>query len=130
MSQSDSTRFLPDSESSTKASSFDSREQRRIDAQFCFEIIAQAGSAKSLFIEAIRHAKNRQFQKAEENVRLGEQALTQAHKPHFELITKEAQDGALPPTLLMIHAEDQFMAAEQFKIMAEEMIDLYRLISK
>jgi len=45
------------------------------------------------------------------------------------LLQKEATDGAgSAVSLLVLHAEDQLMSAEGFKIIATEMIEAYKRI--
>ena len=50
----------------------------------------------------------------------------EGHEVHAQLIQKEAAGEKTPVSLLLLHAEDQMMGAEQFKTMALEMIDLYK----
>lgn len=92
----------------------------------CFQIIASSGAAKSYFMVAIDAAKAGNFEEAEENMKQGEEAMNQGHEPHVSLIQKEAAGTPTEPSLLLIHAEDQMMGAEQFKVLAEQMIDLYK----
>lgn len=92
----------------------------------CFQIIASSGAAKSYFMAAIDAAKAGNFEEAEENMRLGDEVMNQGHEPHASLIQKEAAGEPTPGSLLLIHAEDQMMGAEQFKVLAEQMIDLYK----
>ena len=44
------------------------------------------------------------------------------------MLTKEANGELGNAGVLLIHAEDQLMSAEAFKIIAEEFIDLYKKI--
>lgn len=96
----------------------------------CFQIIASSGGAKSAYMQAIEEAKKRNFDKAEEMMKQGEEYMNQGHEPHATLIQKEAGGEPTPVSLLLIHAEDQMMGAEQFKVLAEEMIDLYKRLDK
>jgi len=43
----------------------------------------------------------------------------------MDLLSKQAGDEEIPFDLLLVHAEDQMMCAEGFKIVAEELIDIY-----
>ena len=45
------------------------------------------------------------------------------------MIQQEASGQKVEPCLLLIHAEDQLMSAEGFKIIAEEMIANYERIT-
>ncbi|OCN04549.1 PTS cellobiose transporter subunit IIA [Erysipelotrichaceae bacterium MTC7] len=92
----------------------------------CFNIIANVGGARSLFIEAIQHAKAGDFDKAQEAITEGEACFTEGHHAHAKLIQQEANGEFEKVTLLLLHAEDQLMSAEAFKILALEFIDVYK----
>lgn len=93
-----------------------------------FKIISTVGTARSLYIEAIQAAKHNDFKKAEELIKEGEAVFVEGHHAHAELVQKEAGGEATTLSLLLVHAEDQLMSAEGFKIVAEEFIDVYRKI--
>ncbi len=92
----------------------------------CFEIIANVGNARSLYIEAIGAAKSGDFKKAEELMEEGEFYYLKGHKVHSQLISQEADGDPVPVNLIILHAEDQLMSAEGFKIVAQEFIDVYK----
>ena len=46
------------------------------------------------------------------------------------LLTKEAEGKSEGVNLLLLHAEDQLMSAEEFKTVALEMIDVYKRLEK
>lgn len=94
----------------------------------CFQIISAVGSARSLFIEAVNEAKRGDFPKAQALIKEGEAMFNQGHLAHATLIQQEAGGHAVPCSLLLIHAEDQLMSAEEFKIIANELIASYRRI--
>ncbi len=93
-----------------------------------FQIISASGTARSCFIEAVQEAKAGNFEDADRLIKEGEEAFLEAHHAHAVLIQQEAdpeQENVLV-NLLLLHAEDQMMAADAFKIIAEEFIELYR----
>lgn len=94
----------------------------------CFEIISAVGSARSSFIEAIEMAKNKDFEGAEEQIKLGEEMFIQGHHAHAKLVQQEASGDPVQVSLLLVHAEDQLMSAETFKILANQFIDLYKTL--
>lgn len=94
----------------------------------CFQIISSVGTARSSYIEAIRKARGGDFEGAKSCVEAGQQEFLKGHEAHFELLQKETQGNPVGGSLLLIHAEDQLMSAEGFKIIAEEMIENYRKI--
>lgn len=95
-----------------------------------FKIISAVGTARSMYIEAIQLAKAGDFEGAEKLISEGEQAFVEGHHAHVELIQKEATGEKTEVSLIMVHAEDQLMSAEGFKIIAEELIDVYRKMNK
>ncbi|MGL5978268.1 MAG: PTS lactose/cellobiose transporter subunit IIA [Erysipelotrichaceae bacterium] len=94
----------------------------------CFQIISAVGAARSLFIEAIQLAKKADFEGARKLISEGEEMFTQGHHAHMELVTKEARQEEVKISLLLLHAEDQLMSAEGFKIIANEFIDVYETL--
>jgi len=96
----------------------------------CFELICNVGDARSSFIQAIGEAKNGNFQEAEKLIEAGEISFAKGHKVHGNLIQKEASGEHTDVSLLLVHAEDQLMSAEAFKILCTEFIDLYKSIKQ
>ncbi len=94
----------------------------------CFQIISSVGSAKSNYIEAIQVAKRGDFEQAERLLEEGVQLFNQGHSAHAKLIQQEASGNQINATLLLIHTEDQLMAAESFRTIAQEFIDVYKKI--
>ena len=91
-----------------------------------FQIIAAVGTAKSMYIEAIQAAKQGNFAEADQLIEEGAKIYLDGHKAHASLIQREASGEKLEFSLLLMHAEDQLMNAETTKIMAVEIIELYR----
>ena len=91
-----------------------------------FQIIASVGTAKSMYVEAIQEAKAGNFDAADEMIAEGSKIFLEGHKAHSSLIQKEASGEKVEFSLLLMHAEDQLMNAETTKLMAQEIIELYR----
>ena len=92
----------------------------------CFEIIANVGTARSCFIEAIDLAGEGKIEEAEARVAEGEQFFLTGHAKHGEMISQEAGGEHIEPSIILIHAEDHLTMAIMAADMAERMIDLYR----
>lgn len=92
--------------------------------EIAFQIIAQVGTAKSMYIEAMNMAKTNKFEEANKMFKEADEIYSQAHKLHFELVQKESQGEDLPFSILFMHAEDQMLNTETIKIFAQEIIDL------
>jgi cellobiose PTS system EIIA component len=94
----------------------------------CFQIISNVGMARSSYIEAISKAKIGEFELAEGCMKDGQEYFLKGHEGHAGLIQREARGESVVCSLLLVHAEDQLMSAEGFKIIANEMIDNYKRI--
>ena len=92
----------------------------------CFQIISSVGTAKSCFIEAARAAQTYDFEKAEKLIKEGDEMFVQGHEAHASLIQQEASGEPVQTTLLLVHAEDQLMAAENFRSFAEQQIIIFK----
>ena len=95
-----------------------------------FQIISAVGTARSMYIEAIQEAKRGNIAAARQMVEEGSQVFQEGHHAHAEQIQKEASGEASQINLLLMHAEDQLMSADAFKIIADEFIDLYESIKQ
>ncbi|WP_134683870.1 PTS lactose/cellobiose transporter subunit IIA [Brevibacillus migulae] len=94
-----------------------------------FEIIAYAGEARSDFVEAIREARHENFEHAWKLIQSGQEKYAKIHLVHASLIQREAGGEQLPFSLLLMHAEDQMLTTETIKIMAIEMLEMYKKMS-
>lgn len=94
----------------------------------CFNIITNVGMARASFIEAIDLACDGKFLEADEKMKEGKEFFLQGHHAHTELIQKEASGEKTELMLILVHAEDQLMSAEAFKILAEKFIALNKKI--
>ncbi len=95
----------------------------------CFGIITYVGTARSCFINAVQSAKKGDFKEAEEQIRQGDEAFTEGHHIHADLLAQDASGELKETGLILMHAEDQLMSAETFRVMAEEMIEIYKKIT-
>lgn len=82
----------------------------------CFQIVAQVGAARSYYINAIQCAKEGKFEDAERMIKEGDVSFNQGHTEHTSLLSMEASGELDGSGLLLIHAEDQLMSAEGFRI--------------
>lgn len=95
-----------------------------------FEIISNVGMGKSLAIEAIREARECNYEAAEAKLEEAKEFLLQGHHAHAGLIQKEAAGEKLEFSLIIMHAEDQLISAETIKDLAFEMIEMHKSLSK
>ncbi|MBS6500791.1 MAG: PTS lactose/cellobiose transporter subunit IIA [Clostridium sp.] len=95
-----------------------------------FEIISNVGMAKSLAMEAIREARNGNYDEAEKNIEEAKGFLLEGHHAHSGLIHKEANGEKLEFSLIIMHAEDQLISAETIKDIAIELIEMSKTFKK
>jgi len=95
-----------------------------------FQMISAAGTARGLYVEAVNLAREGKFAEAEKKIKEGDECYVEGHKAHGELLTKMANGEELVMDILMVHAEDQMMATETYKMFAEEIISLYQRLEK
>lgn len=101
-----------------------------VDDAFVEELmgfVMLAGDARSSAMEGIKIAKEHDFEKAEALLDNANKAMLDAHHAHAKLLARDAQ-GELPLCLLLIHAEDQLMAASTVIDLASEIIELHKAI--
>ena len=89
-------------------------------------IIVNSWEAKSSSVEAIRCAKNNQFEDAYKKLYDADNLLKEAHNGQTYLLSQEADGKKLDISILLIHCQDHLMNAITFKDMATEMVDLYK----
>lgn len=94
--------------------------------EICFKIISLVGSARSSYVEAMREAKQGNFQAADQKIKEGHASYKAGHAQHAELVQMEARGEKVELNLLLMHSEDQMMSAEVLGIVAQELIDLYK----
>ena len=90
-----------------------------------FQIISAVGTARSMYVTAIQEAKAGNIEKARALIEEGQEVFKQGHEAHAGLIQEEANGNPTSVNLLLVHAEDQLMTTETFKLVADEFIDLY-----
>lgn len=93
-----------------------------------FQIILHGGNARNLAMEAIRHAKVREFEAANQKIQEANEEMSKAHQFQTDLIQGEARGEKIEIRLLLIHAQDHLMNAMTVVDLAEEVIELHNKI--
>ena len=94
--------------------------------QIIMELVVNGGMARSLVIEAIRNARQGNFEEADKLMKESAETLSKAHEVQTELITKEAGGEHMEVQLLMVHAQDHVMNAMTVYDLAVEIIELLK----
>jgi cellobiose PTS system EIIA component len=95
-----------------------------------FSIISNVGMAKSLVMEALFDAKERNFALAEEKLAESKRFFVEGHKIHTSLIQKEASGEKVEFSMIFMHAEDQLMSTETISELVKEIIEMYKRFDK
>ena len=94
------------------------------------ELVVNGGAARSQAIEAIRAARDGDFEKADQLLKDCDETLQSAHEIQTELIQKEAAGQHMEVQLLMVHAQDHLMNAMTVRDLAGEIIENMRKQTK
>lgn len=96
------------------------------------QIVGNAGESRSLTFEALRMARQKDFEGAKQKLVEAREASLRAHETQTELICAEADDNPIEIGLLMVHAQDHLMTAMLARELVEELISFYEdvLINK
>ncbi len=96
----------------------------------CVQIISTVGCAKSNYIEAVNKAKDGDFDGAQKMIDEGNEVYLQGHEVHMGLLQEDVSKmGSTKVPLLLVHAEDQLMQAETFRVFAEDLLAVYRRLA-
>lgn len=90
------------------------------------QIISHAGAARSLLRTALQEAKAPGFSRAafQEQLRIADQELTEAHQAQTELLHLEARGEGLQVAIILVHAQDILMTALSERDLVAELIDI------
>lgn len=91
-----------------------------------FEIVAYAGEARSKLIEALKLAKQGDFDKTDAVIKEAEESLADAHRAQTEMLAKEASGEDLELGFIMIHGQDHLMTTILLKDIIHDLIELYK----
>ncbi len=91
-------------------------------------IIANSGAARSLAYEALKYAKIKEFDKAEQTLVSSEETMKVAHKAHSQLLKADASGEIQKMNSLGIHAQCHIMSSIAVCELIKEMVELYKRI--
>ena len=91
--------------------------------EIAFEIIANVGAARGMYIEAIQEAKAGNFDRAKELMAQGKETFVLGHA---DLLEWQGQGLTWKTNIFLMHAEDQLMAADAFETIASEFIEVHQ----
>ena len=89
-------------------------------------IIVNAGQSRSLCFEALRQAREGQFDQASALLAEATEAGKAAHAVQTKLIEADEGEGKTKMTLVMVHAQDHLMTSILCRELATELVEVYR----
>ncbi len=93
-----------------------------------FQIISDAGDARSYAMKAMTAANNYEFEEANNLLLEAKVNLKKAHKVQTKLLQKEANEEEVTVNVILIHAQDHFSMAMCAIDMAEQAIFMNKRI--
>lgn len=97
--------------------------------EISFQIILYGGNARTLAMEAMKHAKASEFELAEQKIEEANEEMSKAHRYQTDLIQGEIRGEEVELRLLLIHAQDHLMNAITVIDLAQEVIELHKKIN-
>lgn len=96
------------------------------NTEISFSIILHAGNATNACVEAMQKAKEKNYDKAEKLLAEAAVEINLAHQVQKDLLVDVANNKKMVIDIILIHAQDHLTSAMTLKIVAEEIIELYR----
>jgi PTS system cellobiose-specific IIA component len=94
------------------------------------KIIINAGDARTKAREAVKYAKQFEFEKAKILMNEAYDFINLAHTSQTEVIQNEAGGKSYDLSLLFVHAQDTLMTIKSELSFASDVIDLVEMINK
>lgn len=95
-----------------------------------FDLILNAGNAKSTALMAIEAARDFDFEEAERCLKEATENMRKAHQAQFDMIQQEAGGNPIEVNIILVHAQDHLTMAMMARDNAEEFINLYKMIKE
>lgn len=93
-----------------------------------FTLIGIAGDSKAESMAAIECCKQGDFKAAQEHLAAADQMMVKAHDAQTEMLQQEAEGNPVPLNIILIHAQDHLTMAQVMRDMADQFMDLYRMM--
>ncbi|MFC3393889.1 PTS lactose/cellobiose transporter subunit IIA [Brenneria rubrifaciens] len=101
----------------------------KIDENTVMELIIHAGEARSDAMEALRAAREHDWEKTDRMLKSASAAARKAHHIQTSLIGADEGSGKIPVNLILVHAQDHLMNAMLCRDLAEELVYVHREIA-
>ena len=94
------------------------------------ELIIHGGNARAKAYDALKAARNNDFDNARKLMAEAEREIQTAHETQTKLLQSEGEGAKMKADLLFVHAHGHLQTAMSEKELIEEMIRLYRRLSR
>lgn len=91
-----------------------------------FQIISISGDSRAQAFEALRLARNGEFEQADAKMEEARKTSAEVHNLQTDMLTEEARGNKTPVGLLMVHAQDHLMTSLLARDLIEEMIGMLK----
>ena len=92
-------------------------------------IIINAGDCKNHAYMALNNVKEENYEEAEKEMELANDAIAKAHDGQTVFLQKEANGERINMSVLFVHAQDHLMTAITEKNLIEQIIELRKVIN-
>lgn len=96
--------------------------------QVAMQIILHAGDARNHVTDALKAAKQFDFETADLEMQEADKCITMAHKSQTETVQSEMSGEKFEYSMLFAHAQDTLMTIMSEINMSKEMIDILKII--
>lgn len=90
------------------------------------EIVAFSGDARTKLLDAVKKAKQADFDGARALINEAQELLNDAHNSQTNLLAAEARGEVTAPTVLLVHAQDHLMTSMLLRDIVDSLLDIYR----
>ncbi|EKQ51518.1 MULTISPECIES: PTS lactose/cellobiose transporter subunit IIA [unclassified Clostridium] len=92
-------------------------------------IIINAGDCKNHAYMALNNVNEGNYEEAENEIQLANEALAKAHDGQTMFLHKEANGEKIDMSVLFVHAQDHLMTAITEKNLIEQIIELRKVVN-
>ncbi|EJP6472564.1 PTS lactose/cellobiose transporter subunit IIA [Clostridium sp. L74] len=92
-------------------------------------IIINAGDCKNHAYSALKNVNEGNYEEADREIQLANDALAKAHDGQTIFLHKEARGEKIDISILFIHAQDHLMSAITEKNLIEQIIELRKVVN-
>jgi len=94
-----------------------------------FQIILESGDARTNVHEAFGFMREGEFEQANEQLDVANEAIIRAHGSQTELLQNFANGQTFDMDILMVHSQDHLMTTMTLREVAIEMLHLYKKVN-